>query len=754
MAPHHSPLLLSQGTKHSFEAFRDELASCFELSLLPVERRPLWQIQHRPKECGVFMQGLDDEVRRGELDSVHYHRIKQLIAANTEPPWSLHIDAYKTVDAVMAQGLKSVFGPDVCGEWIDVEDLTEACLGRLHRFCRRVTPFYSLHAGYPSSAHDAKDDWYAGFIALHEQLNLIYSSHALQDQWIAPPHEVSDLLNRHLYPERVVVFLNRGDIGMLLATKPERVRSILNTVRSIEQGAGIELRQLQHEVLGIYEVECYRIRGLRNDFIEESASVYIPALRHCEASDAARDLACAPRYANLPEGADRLATFVHDFGGEFHDVGESDTLPAVRFRTPSADKPDATESPWEMTPCGNLKICSAQWPLAENPSDFEFRALTSRLAELLIKGRKPGGKVSFNELTSLDDDTAKVLASYRGQVVVPQHLGNLIAKFRVLRLEDARRFVDGGLTSLNWFQLIEADAALLLAEQPHLPRLELDGLIRLSPETASILVAAGAAGESTRRHAQSLSLSGLFELSPEVAAVLGEHHGWLDLSGLKELSRAAAKGLSKHQGRLQLDGLTSLNARVATELAKAPGYLGLSGLRTLSPATAAALGRSGCGLGLNGLSELTASIANLLVTRPPRLSLNGLRRLKPEVAKVLAKHRGELSLNGLAHIPEFSLQWLSRHKDDLSLDGLQALSLSGARWICQHEGTLSLQGVIEIGDRLAELLSRHCGTLYVNPKVYTYASAERLVACGAHCSEGEDELWKPETEAERDEWDD
>jgi hypothetical protein len=280
-------------------------------------------------------------------------------------------------------------------------------------------------------------------------------------------------------------------------------------------------------------------------------------------------------------------------------------------------------------------ICSLAFAAADAvPHDTNLiESLTPKQARNLVAQFK-GGETVFikgilgsrdalrlNDLRSLAADTAAVLATYRGPLV------------------------------LNGLAELEPGVAAALGRFDGL-LLSLDGLPTLSAETARALSAS---------KVFMLSLNGLSTLTPDTARSLATFKGkWIVLSGLTDLSADAARALAEFRGEgVILDGLTVIPDDVARELAAFR-----------------------CGaIHLDGLTSLPEGMATVVASFSPRsLRLNGLRSLSPEAAAAVAAYRGfSLQLNGLPTVTPAAARALADYKGDaLEVSGLTHLSPEAA----------------------------------------------------------------------------
>ena len=257
----------------------------------------------------------------------------------------------------------------------------------------------------------------------------------------------------------------------------------------------------------------------------------------------------------------------------------------------------------------------------ELPKDTnQIESLTPEQAKTLLAeftGRS--NCLQLAGLTTLDADTAKVLAEFKSDYLF-----------------------------FNGLSTLDADTAKALAEFKGAGLL-LDGLTTLNAATAKTL--AEFKGEE-------LLLNGLTTVDAATAKALAEFKGqYLCLNGLTTLDADIAKALAEFKGRyLYLDGLTTLDAATAKTLAEFKGdYLQLNGLTTLDADTAKAL------TAFEGRLSLSAKVQEAFCDKNPltpetalvwaKLLQGDLKRLTTldaETAKALAEFKGEqLLLNGL-----------------------------------------------------------------------------------------------------------
>jgi beta-lactamase regulating signal transducer with metallopeptidase domain len=290
------------------------------------------------------------------------------------------------------------------------------------------------------------------------------------------------------------------------------------------------------------------------------------------------------------------------------------------------------------SPESNSAIKAARWRLAARktpaklPSDTNtIESLTPEQARVLVQNalleelvrRNPDERerarifnhketmdlyeswsiLRLNGLTTLDAETAKVLAAFKG------------------------------ILDLDGLPAIDPEAARLLAGG-NCKWLRLHGLKTLSPETARELV-------KSRLEGHAISLPQLDTLDVATAKVIATYDGQeLILRGLVAIDVDVAKALAEYRGRLHL-GLTTLDAETVEALAPA-GYrekLSLDGLATLDADTAKALAQYKGSLVLRGLTTLDApesvAIAKALATRKGPLALPNLKKISPKTLSAL-----------------------------------------------------------------------------------------------------------------------
>jgi hypothetical protein len=194
------------------------------------------------------------------------------------------------------------------------------------------------------------------------------------------------------------------------------------------------------------------------------------------------------------------------------------------------------------------------------------KTLTVEIARKWDQNRK------LNEYTSIDDDAAEVLASYKDADLDFDGITSLSPKtVHILSKHISLGF--DGLSS------IENEVAAALSDFSGF--LSLRGLTSLSV----------AAAQSITKSVQFIDLSGLTSVSDPLAEVLAKCKGRIQLRGLTSLTHPglAAKlaEVNPDHDDLDLPGLTELSDEVATALSKTKAKLLLVGLKTIPPALSA-----------------------------------------------------------------------------------------------------------------------------------------------------------------------
>lgn len=330
--------------------------------------------------------------------------------------------------------------------------------------------------------------------------------------------------------------------------------------------------------------------------------------------------------------------------------------------------------------------------------------------EIVIKGRgvfKSDLVLPLNGLERLDAETAKVLATFGGEVLSLGGLQALDAATAGALAQFQGDIFLHGLTRLD----AATAAALAQCKGDYLL---LPGLETLDAATARSLVGFG------RGY---LYLEGLETLDAETAAVLAAFTGHGIHLGLTRIDAPLAKTLSTGKfPELYLGGPARLAPDIARTLATFKGQaLALKGLATLDAETAAALAEfKGSMLHLAGLTALDAASATALARFHDTLVLSGLAEIDAGAAKALAECRG----------PSFYIHGLTR------LDAATAKALAGSQ---KWTGQLPNVTVLDAPDSVdvAKALATRKGQLLlenlrkVSPRTLTALLAKRDVTIPA-----------------------
>jgi hypothetical protein len=281
--------------------------------------------------------------------------------------------------------------------------------------------------------------------------------------------------------------------------------------------------------------------------------------------------------------------------------------------------------------------------LAEGPSLLTLSGLESLPADVARELAREQEMLDLPALRRLDAEAAGALVAEgdglcRGSGV-PRGGGGFMSSHAMLRLS--------GLESIS------GDTADALVRHDG-PRIELRGIVRLSPEAAQGLAAVpmwdgslprldslsrGAAQALATRRAQ-LEFRGLIAIDADVAAALGRHTDTLEL-GLRELPEDVARGLSRQRGCLRLPAVESLSPEAAGWLGRHRGTeLIIPGVKALTAETARALADCPSFNGqFPGITDLSgpdsAAIARAVARTPGYLSLSSLRTVSPQALAIL-----------------------------------------------------------------------------------------------------------------------
>lgn len=401
--------------KHSepwpFPDLLQQLQQRFPLEVLPVERRPLWQAQQQPQDFEKVLNW----IRTDRTPSVVAFRDVFVARLNqpAEPAWSILMKISDDLgEFILTVGGRSLFGPGV-DYWpaVDVEAMTEGDLVRVVRMGTRLSPLFPMQEHYPGV------DWESCVLTMGDAICLLTASFLQVDQWVLPPHEIGDLFNRRLYPNRVVVCLRYGESAVFLATAPARVSSLLVAVQALEKRAG-ELLAKAHSssTPAQHQVECYRIRGVGMAVVDERrAFVKIPAYTSWEAENAVAVLLSTPSFGK----ANTMDRFVTEFGGSFRRPRGRNCF-AADLRARSLRGLPCPQGPerWEVAVFGSLVHHEAaaflkegypQWSV-DRSATKQLEWLSPRMARTIVQD---WGKLHLLDLTSLKalhGATAKVLA--------------------------------------------------------------------------------------------------------------------------------------------------------------------------------------------------------------------------------------------------------------------------------------------------------------------------------------------------------
>jgi hypothetical protein len=252
----------------------------------------------------------------------------------------------------------------------------------------------------------------------------------------------------------------------------------------------------------------------------------------------------------------------------------------------AAELPNDTNAITSLTPEQARVVVAEALPacVLQRHPEKSARERATMLAEILASKERADVYESWailrlNGLTTLDAETAKVLATFKG------------------------------ILDLDGLPALDPEAARLLAGG-NCKWLRLHGLKTLSPETARELV-------KSRLEGRAIFLPQLDTLDVATAKVLATFKGQeLILRGLVAIDVDVAKALAEYRGRLHL-GLTTLDAETVEALAAA-GFrerLSLDGLATLDADTAKALSHYKGSLSFPNLKKISPKTLSALIEK-------------------------------------------------------------------------------------------------------------------------------------------
>jgi beta-lactamase regulating signal transducer with metallopeptidase domain/ubiquinone biosynthesis protein UbiJ len=272
----------------------------------------------------------------------------------------------------------------------------------------------------------------------------------------------------------------------------------------------------------------------------------------------------------------------------------------------------------------------------------------------------------MNDLGSVDVDTAKALAKFKGQL----HLDGLTAIDATKAKALANR--EGGILSLAGLTTLDVESAEALAASKSWDG-RLPDLTKIDDASANAI----AQSKAWMGHISDLTM-----LTPATMRVLAAYKGdQLPLFSLNTLDADSAKRLADFKGSQLNLGVPALDAATASALAGYKGrILSLDRLTTLDAQAAKAIADfSGQVLFFNGLATLDADTTkHLAESRAENLFLGGVTVLNsPDsvaIAKALATRKGPLSLPNLKKLSPQTLSALLE-KEDIEIPLIETLEL-------------------------------------------------------------------------------
>jgi hypothetical protein len=343
------------------------------------------------------------------------------------------------------------------------------------------------------------------------------------------------------------------------------------------------------------------------------------------------------------------------------------------------------------------------------------------------------GVLSLDGLTSLDEPTAKALASSKelavtlnGLVDISPQVASALGNLSYLELNKLRPSHEvltelGKVSStlkLNSLESLDAQAALSLSKIPF--RLCLNGIKTITAEAAQQLAGSKAM----------IEMNGIEMLSDQAADELSKHTGGWSLEGLHQLRNVSlAKTLAEQTMAIDLPKADDISLECLAALVRKTSYHKL-GLRTLSDEQARLLVQCGR-LFLPRIEYLSPEQIDIFLNSDCRFDLPGLKELSDaRLAARLVKNAGAmLNLGRVESMPEDVIHELSQGKSILLLSSLRTLNATMAKELSTYKGNLNLKGLREMSDEVAEFFASREKTLFLSKELkLTPAARKKLEA--------------------------
>ena len=203
--------------------------------VLPTKKRPVHQIQKRPKLLKSLKLYIAELQHQSEtaLDRTALEHLKSRLESSLGPCASLHFrlpesvadstpdgDWEETCNSLHGWAARELDALDAC--FIDVENLTESC-NECISFAK-----YAFYRRYVKEDEMIADDGFLQWRCIGNEIAVMMTDQT--DQYEAPPHELSDLFNRALPPERTMVYFDMGANGLYVLMETKGMEGRLSRV--------------------------------------------------------------------------------------------------------------------------------------------------------------------------------------------------------------------------------------------------------------------------------------------------------------------------------------------------------------------------------------------------------------------------------------------------------------------------------------------------------------------------------------------
>jgi hypothetical protein len=736
--------------------------------VLPVKKRPVHLIQKQSKLLKSLKSHIAELQHQSETarDRTALESLKSRLESSPGPCASFHFplpesaadsaadgDWEESCNSLQEWAARELNALNTC--FVDVENLTESC-----NECIGFTSFVFRHRRYVKEDEMIADDGSLQWRCIGNEITVMMTDQT--DQYELPPHELSDLFNRALPPDRTMVYFDMGANGLYVLMETKGMESRLSKVL-VGKAASSARRKTNKAPDPEPDGECDSEAPEALSWLTAATAVdpkietFKRSVEDIGSEQALCRMIVEGKGARL--GVDQLsvkdAELLASFPGEVLEI---------RVRGPISDEAATALAGFqgnqlELSGVSDLSEAALKTLLSpkrsylailssapsSSPEDKRTIAVDFPLSEACLK-KLPAFKsdrLFLNGIANLSDAGAKSLASFKGELLCLDGITDLseaaatalaACRCQQLRLDGLKNLSPAVAAALarsrcdslhlNGVQSISDSAALALSafkasekEAYTTFELSINGIGTLSDAAAKALA---------KTKVFTLSLGGLKKISDLGLSNLVQFDGSLKV-GFEHISDAAAKSLGKNRrNALHLDALSEISELAITEIAPSIDHtLSLCGFRKLSVAAAQVLATCSCTvkryptdygfLYLDGLRTLSVAIAEELAKTTAALHLNGVTSLGEAEARALAKHQGVLQLNGVTSLTDRAVEALAKHVGDLNLCGLETMSDTAAAHLANHEGDLGLSGLQSLSDTAARYLSKHEGRIWPSP---------------------------------------